>query len=47
MVNQINGHCFDAVRSNQPSGLGLEFRQLQDRDFRRIIHYLEVYRNAV
>ena len=38
-VDQVNGHRFDAVRSYQLSRLGLELRQLQDRDFRRIVHF--------
>ena len=41
MVNQINGYRFDAIRSDQLRGLGLELRQLQDRDFRHIAHYSE------
>jgi hypothetical protein len=47
MVNQINGYRFDAVRSDQLCGLGLELRQLQDRGFGRIVHHSRVYRNAV
>ena len=47
MANQIKGHAFDAVRSDQLRRLGLELRQLQDRDFQRIAHYSEVYRSAV
>ena len=39
MVNQINGYGFNAIRSDWLRGLGLELRQLQDRDLGRIVHY--------
>jgi hypothetical protein len=47
MVNQIDGHGVDAVHADQLRGLGLELRQLQDRDFARTVHHSGLYRNAV
>jgi hypothetical protein len=47
MVNQVCRHRFNAARPDQFRGLGFELRQLQDRDFGRIVHYARVYRNAV
>ena len=47
MVDQVDCQLLDAIRSDQLRSLGLELRQLQDRDLRRIIHYSRVYRNAV
>ncbi len=47
VVNQIDGHGLNPIRSDQLRGLGLELRQLQDSDLGRIVHYPRVYRNAV
>jgi hypothetical protein len=41
VVNQEECHRFNAVRPDQVRGLGLELRQLQNRDFGPVIHYLE------
>jgi hypothetical protein len=38
IVGQINGHCFDALLSDQVGGFCLELRQLQDG---RRVHYRE------
>ena len=32
MVDRVNGRCLDTVRPDQPRRLGLELRQLQDRN---------------
>ena len=47
MADQVNGHPYDTVRSDQRHRLGLELRQLQDRDFQCIAHHSRVYRIAV
>jgi len=47
MIAQINSQRLNAIRPDQPRGLGLELRQLQDGDLGRIVYYLRVYRIAV
>jgi hypothetical protein len=47
MVSQINSQSLDAIGPDQLCSLGLELRELQDRDLRRTIPYSSVYRNAV
>jgi hypothetical protein len=46
MVDQINGYGLNAIRSDERHSLGLELRQLQDRNLRPIFHCPAVYRNA-
>ena len=43
----MNSQRFDAVRADQLRCLRLELRQLENCDFRLIVHYPAVYRNAV
>jgi hypothetical protein len=41
MVNQIKGYGFDAVRPDQAGRFGFELWQLEDGNFRRIVHMSE------
>jgi hypothetical protein len=45
--DQMNRHRLDPVRSYLLGGLGLELRQLQNRDLGRLVHLPELYRIAV
>ena len=38
MIDQIDRYCLNAIRFDQLRSLGPELRELQNRDFGRIVH---------